>query len=114
MKRSVQHETKGGKKVTVMLSGVSLVYQDCVECEPVASRLAPEYEVAKAAGIVIEKMPFFKDGADKLIRKAAKANITLPFFSDGEKVSKHIVDLLDADDVLDEEDAKTTKIKKKR
>lgn len=97
-----------------MPSSVSLVYQDCVECEPVASRLAPEYEVAKAAGIVVEKMPFFKDGADKLIRKAAKAKITLPFFSDGENVSKHVIDLLDSDDDTKTEDRKMIKTKKKR
>ena len=94
-----------------MISKVYLVYQDCVECEPVASRLAPEYEVARAAGITIEKLPFFKDGADTLIRKAAKAKITLPFFSDGENVSKHVIDLLDSEDDATAEDRKMIKTK---
>lgn len=97
-----------------MVDKVYLVYQDCVECEPVASRLMPDYGTAKLAGITIEKLPFFKDGADTLIRKAAKANVTLPFFSDGENVSKHVMDLLDTEDDTKTEDRKMIKTKKKR
>ena len=97
-----------------MISKAYLVYQDCVECEPVASRLMPDYDAAKLAGITIEKLPFFKDGADTLIRKAAKAKITLPFFSDGENVSKHVIDLLDTEDDTKTEDRKIIKTKKKR
>ena len=78
-----------------MPSSVFLVHQDCVDCKPMADWLAADWDLARERGIEIIKLPFFKKGAPELIRKAAENGITLPFFSDGEKVAKHLPKLLE-------------------
>lgn len=97
-----------------MFKRIYLVYQDCVECEPAASRLAGDYAVAGEAGVEIEKMPFFKKGAPELIKKAAKAGVTLPFFSDGEKCAKHLVELVRGKQETAEDEEAPVKAKKKK
>lgn len=87
---------------------IMLVYQDCPLCGVHKAWGEAQIKKANTKGYNVEKVPFFKSGAKEWIFEALKSGVSLPFFTDGEKFSKNV------DDIVKKTRAKKTSTKSKR
>lgn len=62
------------------MKSVRLVYQDCATCKWGLS-MADIQKAADKLGLgTVEKMPFYAEGAAKIIKDADNQGVTVPFF----------------------------------
>lgn len=91
---------------------IYLVFQDCPLCGARKEWGKAQLVKADTAGVAVEKIPFTHASnlinAKDLILRAAKAGMHLPFFTDGEKFSQNI------DELLSSEPTEATPVRKAR
>lgn len=89
-----------------------LIFADCFACGMRKEWAEHQLAEAQANDFEIEKLPFYADGAADYIRLAIKQGVNMPFFSDGEKVSKNVADFIEK--VEQKPNKKTTKRRVKK
>lgn len=77
------------------MSKLVLIFADCFACGMRKEWAVHQLAEAQANDFEIEKLPFYADGAADYIRLAIKQGVNMPFFSDGEKVSKNVADFIE-------------------
>lgn len=91
-----------------MAKQLMVVFQDCYKCGPKERWASLQKDVARKNGYELVETPFYKTGADELIRKAAKKGYGVPFITDGEYFAYNVIGLLD-----EMKEAKKTATKRK-
>ena len=94
------------------MSKLVLIFADCFACGMRKEWAEHQLAEAQANDFEIEKLPFYADGAADYIRLAIKQGVNMPFFSDGEKVSKNVADFIEK--VEQKPNKKTTKRRVKK
>lgn len=94
------------------MSKLVLIFADCFACGMRKEWAEHQLAEAQANDLEIEKLPFYADGAADYIRLAIKQGVNMPFFSDGEKVSKNVADFIEK--VEQKPNKKTTKRRVKK
>lgn len=89
------------------MSKLVLIFADCFACGMRKEWAEHQLAEAQANDFEIEKLPFYADGAADYIRLAIQQGVNMPFFSDGEKVSRNIEDFIEK--VEQKPNKKTTK-----
>ena len=74
------------------MSKLKLVFADCFACGMRKTWAENQEAAAVANDLEIEKVPFYADGAAELVNLAIKQGVNIPFFTDGKKCSKNVVD----------------------
>lgn len=77
-----------------MAKKIALVFQDCPMCGARKGWGEAQLKIADKHGFEIVETPFFATGAKEWIWEAAKAGMTLPFYTDGKKFSKNLEDFV--------------------
>ena len=77
-----------------MAGSLKLIFADCFACGMRKTWAEHQMAEAQANELNIEKIPFYADGAAEYIRLAIKQGVNMPFFTDGEKVSKNVADFI--------------------
>ena len=77
------------------MSKLVLIFADCFACGMRKEWAEHQLAEAQANDFEIEKLPFYADGAADYIRLAIQQGVNMPFFSDGEKVSRNIEDFIE-------------------
>lgn len=73
---------------------IFVVYQDCYKCGSAKKWYEKQAKVAADAKIEITPLAYYQKGAAELIKKAAKKNVRVPFFTDGSKYSKSVASFI--------------------
>lgn len=73
---------------------IYVVMQDCWKRGVYRDWAAAQMEIADENNIQIEPLRYYQSGASELIQKAHKQGLEMPFFTDGEKFSKYILDFV--------------------
>lgn len=94
------------------MSKLVLIFADCFACGMRKEWAEHQLAEAQANDFEIEKLPFYADGAADYIRLAIQQGVNMPFFSDGEKVSRNIEDFIEK--VEQKPNKKTTKRRVKK
>lgn len=94
------------------MSKLVLIFADCFACGMRKEWAEHQLAEAQANDLEIEKLPFYADGAADYIRLAIQQGVNMPFFSDGEKVSKNVADFIEK--VEQKPNKKTTKRRVKK
>lgn len=81
-----------------MASSLKLIFADCFACGMRKTWAENQLAEAQANEIGIEKLPFYADGAAEYIRLAIQQGVNMPFFTDGEKVSKNVADFIEKEE----------------
>lgn len=95
-----------------MAGSLKLVFADCFACGMRKTWAENQLAEAQANQLEIEKVPFYVDGAADLINLAIKSGVNIPFFTDGEKVSKNVSDFINVKPV--EKKKKTSRKRTKK
>lgn len=77
-----------------MANSLKLVFADCFACGMRKEWAEHQLAESEASKLAIEKVPFYAPEAADYIRLAIKAGVNMPFFTDGEKVSKSVADFV--------------------
>lgn len=79
-----------------MAGSLKLIFADCFACGMRKEWAEHQMAEAEANKLEIEKVPFYAQGAAEYINLAIEAGVNMPFFTDGEKVSKSVADFVEA------------------
>lgn len=73
---------------------INVVMQDCWKRGVYRDWAAAQMEIASENDIQIEPLRYYQSGANELIQKAHEKGLEMPFFTDGKKFSKYILDFV--------------------